>query len=151
VERTGNGYRLAEPMPTIGRGPWGRQGVPHLHGSPLVELRLANAGSSANILGLLAGRWFGEFRWVGSYEVGGRTTLLWVSRHSMETLGLVLEGDLLRIFLQTPQGRTVVDRPTVAYELLQLVLTALRSSERRTSLLPLSVEDRDFPQDGLAL
>jgi hypothetical protein len=118
----------ADPGPSLPtRGPWIHPSSPRWEGAPRVELRLAPDEDPARILGHLAGRWFGEFRWVGSYEEGSRTTLLWVSRQGGELLGLVLSHGLLRIHQQSPSGSKGTARPLAAYELLQHVLSALRA------------------------
>lgn len=133
VERTQEGYRLTDHSALDARGSFVRPGAPRWEGSPRVELRLSPGEDAPLLLRRLSGRWFGDFRWVGSYEEGQRTTLLWVSRAGRELLGLVLEGDLLRIHQQSssPGGP---DRPLAAYELLQHVLTALRGAGRSSAL-----------------
>lgn len=146
VERTQEGYRLVEHDKLDARGSWSRPGAPRWEGSPpRVELRLSQAEEASRLLGALSGRWFGEFRWVGSYEEGRRTTLLWVSRQGKELLGLVLEGDLLRIHQRGQPGREI-ERPLASYELLQHVLAALRGPERAIaptfpSVLPLMLNE----------
>ncbi|MDE1821591.1 MAG: hypothetical protein KGJ23_02585 [Euryarchaeota archaeon] len=143
VERTQEGYRLTEARNLDARGTFSRPGAPRWEGAPRVELRLSPGEQASRLIGALSGRWFGEFRWVGSYEEGRRTTLLWVSRQGRELLGLVLEGDLLRIHQQGPSA-AIHERPFACYELLQHVLTALRGTERGAShlappaVLPLS-------------
>lgn len=119
-----------------GRDPWVHPSSPRWEGAPRVELRLAPDEDPARILGHLAGRWFGEFRWVGSYEEGARTTLLWVSRQGRELLGLVLEGGRLRIHQQSPGPAVGSDRSLASYELLQHVLSALRAPRSEPDGLP---------------
>lgn len=128
VQKTRDGYRLAEAetpsrRPTSPSSPQ----APRWMEQPRVELRLSPGEQASNLLGQLSARWFGEFRWVGSFEEGRRTTLLWVSRDGQEQLGLELEGDLLRIQQQgTTRASGPSSRPFAAYELLQHVLAALR-------------------------
>ncbi len=155
VQRTQEGYRLTDHSSLDARGSWVRPGAPRWEGSPRVELRLSPGEDASLLLGRLSGRWFGDFRWVGSYEEGRRTTLLWVSRAGGELLGLVLEGDLLRIH-QQPSTPQAVDRPLASYELLQHVLTALRGPSRAPTLsvpavLPLVLDPpHDRRPQGLA-
>lgn len=157
VERTGDGYRLANASPVASadvaplspspgtHGPlprWDRSAAPHWSSPPQVELRLSRGEDAAHLMQRLAGHWFGAFRWVGSYQEGRASTLLWVSRAGTELLGLVLEGDLLRIYEQPlgiAKSATLAppapgDRAVAAYELLQHVLTVIRGARASPSL-----------------
>jgi hypothetical protein len=130
VERTAEGYRLASSLPKRPREPLSGPEVPEWNSKPVVELRLALGEDPTKILGMLAGHWFGDFRWVGSYEEGRKTTLLWVSRQKKNLLGLVLERDVLRIHFRGRAEAKVQNQPLVAYQLLQHVLKALGTTMR---------------------
>jgi DNA-binding Lrp family transcriptional regulator len=148
VEKTPAGYRRrAAELPSNHRSPTRAPEGPRWEEDPRVELRLSPGEDAPRLLGQLTNRWFGEFRWVGSFEHGARTTLLWVSRDGEEELGLELEGDLLRIRQQgTPRARGPSTRPFAAYELLQHVLAALRrdhaTSQLPSSVLPFRLDER---------
>lgn len=157
VEKTQKGYRLAEPSPSDHRrnlSPSAPEG-PRWQEAPRVELRLSPGEDAPNLLGQLSNRWFGEFRWVGSFEQGDRTTLLWVSRDGTEQLGLELRGDLLRIHQQaTSRALGPTSRPLAAYELLQHVLSALRrehlATAPRPAILPFLLEEHGSGSGPLA-
>lgn len=131
VERTVNGYRLSEQFLPHPNGEWEGTRFPREGDKPMVDLRLLTPGDKSGILGSLAGRWFGEFRWVGSYEDGRRTTLLWVSSAGNGFLGLVLEGNRMSVYHQPVSGMPVQDQPPAAYELIEHVMRALGDSDVR--------------------
>lgn len=160
VERTQEGYRLAGTVAPRGRKDRLLHPVhpatPRWETEPRVELRLSPGEDASRMLGHLAGRWFGDFRWVGSFQEGERTTLLWVSRSGREQLGLEVVGDRLRIHHQgpVPEG-DVPERPRAAYELLQHVLTALKGErpprEPLPAVLPYLMDEgrpRELPHGG---
>lgn len=158
VERTQEGYRLTGSSNLDARATWTRPGAPRWEEVPRVELRLSPGENASQLMRSLSGRWFGDFRWVGSYQEGPRTTLLWVSRKDRDLLGLTLEGDQLRIYLQ-PKDRGSVggeERPLAAYELLQHLLAALRGPDRAghlgvPTMLPLQLSnERPRGPNGLA-
>lgn len=126
LKRTSDGYRLAgtalsDPVESSGISRFPRKGD-----SPIVELRLSSEGDTLQVLGHLAGRWFGEFRWVGSYEEGDRTTLLWTSGTEKELLAMVLDGTHMSIYHNSPQNPPG-NESLQAYELLQHVMVGLRT------------------------
>jgi DNA-binding Lrp family transcriptional regulator len=152
VERTEKGYRLTAALPKRSRAPPANPEFPRWHSPPLVELRLSPGEDATKILGLVAGRWFGEFRWVGSYEEGRRVTMLWVSRLRKNLLGLVLEGDILRIHFRGRAVRKVQNQPLVAYQLLQHILKAMGKSMRaeQSAAQSLDMGPGDFTPTGFA-
>jgi hypothetical protein len=140
VERTDLGYRISERAMIPG-GASGHPRFPMAGESPVTELRLTREEDVTRILGFLAGRWFGEFRWIGSFEDGPRTTLLWRASHRQDSLALVVEGCLLRVYHRAgnPSAGT---EPPAAYELLQQALRGLQRTApapRATGTLHLSL------------
>jgi DNA-binding Lrp family transcriptional regulator len=135
IERTGQGYRLSgeiaadRPSPVTGA----------LAQPALAELKLPPTEGRAEVLARLAGRWFGDYRWIGYFEQGGSTTLVWSHRLGQERLWLRLRGDLLEI-----HSSAGTEGPgSAAYELLHHVLTALRTPRRHAAVATLTPEGTD--------
>jgi len=119
IERTAQGYRLVPEDPAQGPA-----AVPSdlPTGAPVAELKLPPQDSPEEVLGRLAGRWFGDHRWVGFFEGNGTTTLLWAHRTDGSRLWLRIRGDVLEVF-EDPPGK---GGPVAAYQLLRHVLGSWR-------------------------
>jgi hypothetical protein len=100
VERTAQGYRLlelaAEALPpgfpvkkNRGREPDDR---------PLAELRLAPDLPASEVLGRLAGRWFGPLRWVGIFDRPGEPRLVWSRADGSGQVSLGVREGVLRVY-----------------------------------------------------
>lgn len=126
VERSDMGYRIPERsfLPAEGAS---TLRFPARGERPQAELRLTHVTDSNRILGSMAGRWFGRFRWVGSFEKGDRTTLLWTSESTPERLALVMEGNRLQIYHRGPTD-SANPETSAAYELLQQSIGSLNRS-----------------------
>ena len=135
VERSGQGYRISERSFLV-KASASALRFPSGEETPRAELRLEQSSDAERILGSMAGRWFGQFRWVGSVEDGPRTTLLWTSVSAPEQLALVIEGSHLQVY-HRPAGTSAGEpESNAAYELLQHTLNSLgRQSTGVTSNL----------------
>ncbi len=148
--RTEGGYRLAGASPAPGAVPPVHGWFPREGDRLAVEVRLASEESAERVLGSLAGRWFGNYRWVGSYEGEERTTLVWTSSGHAGSLALVVEGSLLRVYSRS--SRTEDEGTAAAYELLQHAMTALRAPRARPTMpvLHLAADETPRPRFDLA-
>ncbi len=124
VERSGQGYRISERNFLTKAGTSSLH-FPHRGETPRAELRLDQSSDAVRILGSMAGRWFGQFRWVGSVEDGPRTTLLWTSVSTPEQLAMVIEGNRLQVYHRPVDSSVEGAESNAAYELLHHTLNSL--------------------------
>jgi len=95
VMETPEGYRLVAP-PQLGPG-----GVllalPVQQSATLFSLLLADAGLAEKLRLALAGRWFGNLRWLGQARMGETRVLAWLIEPEGTVLRLVIDGRDVRV------------------------------------------------------
>ncbi|MCI4345706.1 MAG: hypothetical protein L3K07_02985 [Thermoplasmata archaeon] len=132
VLRETRGYRLGMP-PAL--APTGKATVPG-YAEPrralVAEVRLPPAEPVPELLGRLAGRWFGQLRWVGTYDRPKEPLLVWSRADGRGQLLLGLRRGHLRVYAEPPpsalapsEGRALEE---AARELLWHALGFLASS-----------------------
>ena len=124
VAREDGGYRSLVPRSSAPDGGVGE-------GRVIAQVDLPRSAEPSALLARLAGRWFGQLRWLGSYSVDGDELLVWARRDGAGTVALRARGTTLRVLSHDRRGR---DDPSeveeAAYELLAHAVAALRSPLR---------------------
>jgi len=119
VARTDGGYRSLHAAPAVQVSPESLRAVASVELGPGVP---ADA-----VLGRLAGRWFGDLRWVGTVEGRDSRLLAWARRDGAATVLLGIRGRQLRVYLRDdPRSEDPGDAEDAAYELLVHAAGALR-------------------------
>jgi hypothetical protein len=99
VEHASSGYRLTGP-PDGTEGPPASPATPEARWSPVAEVALAPTLQAPSLLGLLAGRWAGNLRWVGIYERPHDPLLVWSRRDGPGEVLLSVQNGRLRVYTQ---------------------------------------------------
>jgi len=124
VTREDGGYRSLVARSSAPDGTAGE-------GRVVAQVDLPRTVDPSALRGRLAGRWFGQLRWLGSYSADGDELLVWARRDGAGTVALRARGATLRVLSHDRRGR---DDPTeveeAAYELLAHAVAALRSPLR---------------------
>lgn len=118
VTRTEGGYALTEPA--LG----GSGEFPHHRVVASVEL--PPGAIAEDILGRLAGRWFGSLRWVGIHEHPGDPWLAWSTEGGRAQVMLAIHDGCLRVLTDRPAGDPGTN-DGAAYELLARALERIRT------------------------
>jgi hypothetical protein len=102
VTRDIGGYRLGESAVPArsGPGPLGRPVEPAR--ALVAEVRLPRTEPVPELLGRLAGRWFGRLRWVGTYDRAREPLLVWSRVDGPGQLLLGLRRGHLRVYTEPP-------------------------------------------------
>jgi hypothetical protein len=102
VTRDTGGYRLGESAQAArtGPGPLGRPAEPRR--ALVAEVRLPRTEPIPELLGRLAGRWFGRLRWVGTYDRAREPLLVWSRVDGPGQLLLGLRRGHLRVYTEPP-------------------------------------------------
>jgi hypothetical protein len=124
VTRTEGGYALKEPIP---RSP---QGTTARHRT-VASVQLPAGAQADDILGRLAGRWFGSLRWVGIHEHPGDPWLVWSTEDGRAHVMLAIHHGSLQVMSDMPVGRAGVE-DGAAYELLARAVDRIRAIPRST-------------------
>jgi DNA-binding transcriptional ArsR family regulator len=102
VTRDTGGYRLGESALAARSGP-GPLARPLEPARALVaEVRLPRTEPVPELLGRLAGRWFGRLRWVGTYDRAREPLLVWSRVDGPGQLLLGLRPGHLRVYTEPP-------------------------------------------------
>lgn len=122
IGRDEHGYFLIDRPPAeLPRGP-----ATHL--VSVASVRLPPTTGPEAIMGLLAGRWFGPLRWVGSYEGRGTPSLVWSVLGVEGHLVIRVRNGLLTVHAELPEGVPLPSAlAAAADELLWNALSRLRS------------------------
>jgi hypothetical protein len=123
VGHDADGYFLVEspsPLPT-------NAGLPRWE--QLAKVRLPSTIGPEVVVGLLAGRWFGQFRWVGLQEGRHGPALAWSAPGLPGFLLVRWSAGALRVVAELPKGRELSgELARAGDELLWHVLSRLRSA-----------------------
>lgn len=119
IVRSKNGYALREPA-----------GLPTSSAPPrrtIASVQLPPGAQRDDVLGRLAGRWFGDLRWVGLYEEPGEPTLVWSSSGLTGHVLLSIRGGTLRVRAEGPLAeQRRLER--AAYDLLARAIDRVREA-----------------------
>lgn len=137
VERTAGGYRLREPAHAPSRDA-DAQG-PRV----VAEVQLAPTVRTEDVITPLAGRWFGNLRWVGLDERPEAPRLAWSPRSGPGQVLLEVRHGTLRVMVDGAADEEA------AYELLAHALPRFRSQGSNSSNLLTLAADEPGPVDGL--
>lgn len=141
VTRTEGGYALAEPSP-----PHGTELRPH---RVVASVELPPGAQAEDILGRLAGRWFGTLRWVGIHEHPGDPWLIWSSERGRGHFMLSIHRGSLSVLTDLPSGGAGTD-DGAAYELLAQAVERIRAIPRRADSSVLTLESGSSEPCGYA-
>ena len=95
----------------------------------VAAVELAPGVTRSDLLGRLAGRWFGSLRWVGVHERPGDPLLVWSVEGSDGHVLLGVRRGSLRLFVDRPRSREGTDAlDRAARELLAHVLARLEGA-----------------------
>ncbi|MFZ0699112.1 MAG: hypothetical protein WAN74_02830 [Thermoplasmata archaeon] len=131
VTRTEGGYALTEPALKGSRS-----------GNPprtVASIQLPPGALAEDILGRLAGRWFGSLRWVGIHEHPGDPWLVWSTERGHAHFMLAIQRGSLRVLTDLPAGG-VGTEDGAAYELLAQAVERIRSVASRSDSSVLTLE-----------
>ena len=145
VDRGPDGYRLTATSPEP------RTGLPGRLRS-VGQVFLPPGTDAENVLGRLAGRWFGSLRWVGVVDAPDGRLLAWARRDGSGSVLLGVRGRLLRVYLRDgASAEDLGDGEDSAYELLVHALDVLRPPPAPPSVGPVSFLSADPTLSGLGL
>jgi hypothetical protein len=102
VLRESRGYRIGLPPALAPRGRGAIPGYEEPHRALVAEVRLPPAEPVPELLGRLAGRWFGQLRWVGTYDRPREPLLVWSRADGRGQLLLGLRRGHLRVYAEPP-------------------------------------------------
>lgn len=117
VVRAAGAYSLAEPVQREANRP---RREAHL----LATVGLPDGVTRETVFGAVAGRWFGQLRWVGVYERATDPWLVWTVEGEGGEVALSLRRGALRVLVDPDDARLKV----AGRELLRAVLERLRPS-----------------------
>ena len=125
VEHADGGYRALAPAPTVdAKSDRDLRSIARIELPPGIDPR--------ELLGGLAGRWFGTLRWVGLLERPAGELLAWARRDGGGLVLLGLDHRILQVYLPSlPEDDDPVDAEEAAYELLFHAVESLRPSPDR--------------------
>jgi DNA-binding Lrp family transcriptional regulator len=130
VERVDGGYRALAPPPAV-------DGRSDRDLRQIAEIELPPGTSARELLGRLAGRWFGTLRWVGLLERAEGELLAWARRDGGSLVFLGLRGRVLSVGVPSfPQDDDPAEAEEAAYELLYHAVEALRPASRTDAGAP---------------
>jgi DNA-binding Lrp family transcriptional regulator len=130
VERIDGGYRALTEPPSV--GPPGEGDL-----RAIAQIDLPPTCPPDELLGRLAGRWFGTLRWVGLLERDDGELLAWARRDGGALVLLGLRGGVLRVYASVAgSSLDPADSEEAAYELLYHAVEALRPSPGTTPGAP---------------
>jgi hypothetical protein len=114
-----------------------RQAHPASHDRPpesrtIASIELPPGSLRDDVLGRLAGRWFGELRWVGLYDHPGDPWLVWSVGGAEGHVMLSVRGGTLRVLAEGPAS-PAHRLESAAYELLAAAVEQLREGPRTES------------------
>lgn len=124
VVRREGGYALRQARPaSLGSPPESRT---------IASVELPPGSLRDDVLGRLAGRWFGELRWVGLYDHPGDPWLVWSAGGADAHVMLSVRDGTLRVMTEGPEAQAR-RLETAAYELLAHAVQQLRLGARADS------------------
>jgi len=124
IVRADGGYRIRDG---IDDGLVDRPAAPPA-GRTLASVELPPGSSPDDVLGRLAGRWFGRLRWVGVYERPGAPELVWSLDDGRGSVRLGFDGRTLQVRIDEDAGSAPDELERAGQELLVQALTRLRST-----------------------
>ena len=120
IERGNGGYRALVRAPVV--RPSSDRDL-----RSLAQVELPPGASPRELLGRLAGRWFGALRWVGLLERADGELLAWARRDGGGLVLLGLQGRVLQVYLPAlGEDDDPAEAEDAAYELLYHAVGALR-------------------------
>jgi hypothetical protein len=135
VERLDGGYRILSDRPRSVE-----EITSDLH--PIAQVDLPAGSPQTDLLGRLAGRWFGSLRWVGVVDRPDGRLLAWARRDGDGYVLLGIERGALRVYLPGPhEGEDSNESEDAAYELLVHAVAAIRPTPTGTGPLFLRATD----------
>ncbi len=130
VSRREDGYALIADAALPSRA----RAAPFVDPRSVASVALPPGIQDAEVLGALAGRWFGSLRWVGIYERPDDPYLVWSVGESRGHVLLSVRRGTLRVLVDQPRESPEGPRlEEAAHELLIQGLTRLRRSDRGSS------------------
>jgi len=128
IERGTAGYRLVRSSTEEPEGHDPQEASLTRAAVPVAEVTMMPGLDPTQVLGLLAGRWAGQLRWVGIYERPGAPRLVWSRTDGPGHVLLGFEGRTVRVFAEpAAPGEVPADLNAAARELLLFALERLRS------------------------
>lgn len=130
VVREEGSYMLRSDQPPPARsGPTSER-----NSRTVASISLPPGLSAQDVLGALAGRWFGRLRWVGVYENTEDPWLVWSVGDSARHVLLSVRRGTLRVLVDLPRSDPgAVELEEAAQDLLVQGLTRLRRNDRAVS------------------
>jgi len=130
VERVDGGYRALGP-------PGELRGRPAPEPRAIAAIDLPPGTTPGELLGRLAGRWFGSLRWVGLLDRPDGRLLAWARREGGRLVLLGIRGSTLSVYASPGRAEDdTADAEDAAYELLVHAVEALRPAAEATPLAP---------------
>lgn len=107
IERESNRYRIPNLRDhrSARHRPW--EPIREPRRALVIETRLPPSEPVAELLGRLAGRWFGRLRWVGTYDRPSEPLLVWSRSDGPGHLLLGIRPGRLRIYAEPPPAEVV--------------------------------------------
>lgn len=102
VRREAGGYRLGDSAVLARSGPSPLDRAKEPVRALVAEVRLPPTEPIPELLGRLAGRWFGRLRWVGTYDRAREPLLVWSRTDGPGQLLLGLRRGHLRVYTEPP-------------------------------------------------
>ena len=120
VEKIDGGYRALAPAPRVDERT-------DRELRAVAQVDLPPTTTSQELLGRLAGRWFGGLRWVGLLERPAGELLAWARRDGPTLVLLGIRRGVLSVYASGPgEHDDLADAEDAAYELLYHAVAALR-------------------------
>ncbi len=141
VTHTEGGYALTES------GLGGSGGASHPR--TVASVQLPPGAQAEDILGRLAGRWFGSLRWVGIHEHPGDPWLVWSTERGRAHFMLTIRRGSLRVLTSVPAGGAGTE-DGAAYELLAQAVDRIRAVAPRSDSSVLTLEAETLPSPPYA-
>jgi hypothetical protein len=134
VARTEHGYRLVDSVDVAHASGLNGSAARPAPASErtLAQIRLSPGLSGEEVLGRLAGRWFGPLRWVGLFDRPGEPRLVWSRADGSGLVSLGVRAGVLRVYGERSTPDTAGDEEA-ARQLLAHALERLGDApaERR--------------------
>lgn len=129
VEHADGGYRLGPAAQDETPPRAASSNPPTSHRTVVGEVQMVAGLDSPQVLGLLAGRWAGELRWVGVYDRPGQPLLVWSRTNGPGHVLLGLDRGQLRVYAETSEpGPPSSELAEAARSLLVFALGRLRGA-----------------------